>query len=92
MENIKIEEIRNYLGYKLHFEVPECKAGYFMDGLNSDTIKLKHEKYIGFTVSLNTKPIVRPLSQLTQEIEHNGEKFIPIVELFKIEFIDEFDF
>jgi hypothetical protein len=23
------------------------------------------------------KPILRPLSQLTQEIEHNGEKFVP---------------
>ena len=35
--------------------------------------------------SLKTcKPILRPLSQLTQEIEHNGEKFVPIVELAKI--------
>ena len=24
------------------------------------------------------KPIVRPLSQLTQEIEHNGEKVVPL--------------
>ena len=25
----------------------------------------------------NYKPILRPLSQLTQEIEHNGKKFVP---------------
>ena len=30
------------------------------------------------------KPILFPLSSLTKEIEHNGEKFVPIVELAKI--------
>jgi len=30
------------------------------------------------------KPILRPLSDLTKEIEYNGEKFVPIVELLKI--------
>ena len=29
-------------------------------------------------------PILRPLSDLTKEIEHKGDKFIPIVELAKI--------
>lgn len=31
---------------------------------------------------LDTKPILRPLSDLTKEIEHNGEKFVPIEWLF----------
>ena len=31
--------------------------------------------------SRNIKPILRPLSDLTKEIEHNGEKFVPIVYL-----------
>ena len=31
------------------------------------------------------KPILRPLSDLTKEIEHNGEKFVPIQ---KISFVD----
>lgn len=30
------------------------------------------------------KPILHPLSDLTKEIEHRGEKFVPIVELAKI--------
>lgn len=30
------------------------------------------------------KPLLRPLSDLTKEIEHNGEKFVPIQELFQI--------
>lgn len=29
----------------------------------------------------NYKPILRPLSDLTKEIEHNGEKFVPVNEL-----------
>jgi hypothetical protein len=30
------------------------------------------------------KPILRPLSDLTKEIEYNGEKFVPLFELFKL--------
>ena len=30
------------------------------------------------------KPILRPLSDLTKEIEVNGKKFVPIVELAKL--------
>jgi len=29
------------------------------------------------------KPILRPLSDLTKEIEHNGEKFVPIIRMVK---------
>ena len=34
------------------------------------------------------KPILHPLSDLTKEIEHGGEKFVPIVELAKIAWVD----
>lgn len=30
------------------------------------------------------KPILRPLSDLTKEIEHNGERFVPIFEIYNI--------
>jgi hypothetical protein len=30
------------------------------------------------------KPLLRPLSQLTQEIEHNGERFVPMIEIVKM--------
>ena len=35
-------------------------------------------------------PYCHPLSDLTKEIEHNGEKFMPIVELAKISWITEY--
>ena len=31
----------------------------------------------------DVKPILRPLSDLTKEIEHNGERFVPIKQLSK---------
>lgn len=34
------------------------------------------------------KPYLRPLSHLTQEIEHNGERFVPLYKLFEIEYKD----
>lgn len=33
---------------------------------------------------LQFKPILRPLSQLTQEIEHNGEKFVPFERFYEV--------
>jgi hypothetical protein len=37
-----------------------------------------------WTYGYEIRPILRPLSDLTKEIDHNGEKFVPIVELAKI--------
>ena len=39
----------------------------------------------------NVKPICRPLSDLTKPIEHNGETFVPMVELAKIAEIENSD-
>lgn len=36
---------------------------------------------IGYVINNNLKPILRPLSDLTKEIEVNGEKFVPIKKL-----------
>ncbi len=55
------------------------------DGIET-TYKRKRDDcagdYIGWgghnnIVDLEFKPILRPLSDLTKEIEHNGEKFVP---------------
>lgn len=36
----------------------------------------------------NVKPILHPLSSLTKEIEHNGEKFVPYIELLRLSSFD----
>jgi len=61
-------------------------SGVSDDGIET-TYKRKFEgcrgDCISFTgrnniVDLDFKPILRPLSDLTKEIEHNGERFVPI--------------
>ena len=49
-------------------------------GCSGDYISFKGRNNI---VVLGVKPILRPLSDLTKEIEHNGERFVP-VEYFEI--------
>jgi hypothetical protein len=48
-------------------------------GLNNKSFKVIQLNHLN-----DYKPILHPLSDLTKEIEHNGEKFVPIVELAKI--------
>ena len=59
-------------------------------GINLREVEI-HE--IGRTITefyeiSDCKPILRPPSYLTKEIEHGGEKFVPIVELAKIAWVD----
>lgn len=42
------------------------------------------EEYYHDSLIEDVFPILRPLSDLTKEIEHNGEKFVPIVEIGKM--------
>ncbi|WP_196934884.1 hypothetical protein [Sphingobacterium hungaricum] len=43
-----------------------------------------HHGYLKTVYLSDIKPILYPLSMLTQEIEHKGKRFVPIVELFKL--------
>lgn len=73
-----MKQIAPYLPYNVQIEVTDT----FMD---MDTYETIEETYI---TTLDTrrldyfkediKLILRPLSDLTKEIEHNGEKFVPI--------------
>jgi hypothetical protein len=63
-------------------------AGYLTYGLkviniqNNKEFKLEINFLSYFIKNIEIyKPILRPLSDLTKEIEVNGEKFIPIIEL-----------
>lgn len=90
---IPIEELKMYLGVDL-------KVKYLFTANEekyTDIVKMKEVNtlsdnniligYPGATVSLShCKPIVRPLSDLSKEIEYNGEKFIPLKKFADIEF------
>jgi hypothetical protein len=80
MTKITLEQIVGYLPYGL---ICKMKLGPYYDEelskLNTENIWHVNNDYSGII-----KPILRPLSDLTKEIEVNGEKFVPIVELSKI--------
>lgn len=70
--NLELKHLASYLPYKL-------KVINYEKPLNARLVDLiagkPYEQY---------KPILRLLSDLTKEIEINGEKFVPIIELFKM--------
>jgi len=93
MKKIYFEDIAGYLPYGLRVNmISRSCATYDVSlmncGLDYNATATVSEWYFsrkGATFGLNDiKPIVRPLSDLTKEIEHDGEKFIPIFKLTKL--------
>ena len=90
MKKIYFEDIAGYLPYGLRVNmISRSCATYDVSlmncGLDYNATATVSEWYFsrkGATFGLNDiKPIVRPLSDLTKEIEHDGKKFVPIDEL-----------
>lgn len=88
MENkLTLEHLAPYLPYMVNviFEYKpsfKCDPNYFKtENLHPSNISIIGKKTYSV---VSSKPILRPLSDLTKEIEHNGVKFVPIVELLKI--------
>ncbi len=93
---IPIHEIRNYLGTGLKIS-SEGKIWEFV-GISrpyktKDTVFVNldlrelgkgHQTSRSGILTEDKKPLVRPLSDLTKEIEHNGERFVPLVRLLLI--------
>lgn len=77
MENkLTIKELAPYLPY----EIGVAKEGFATQYFRADTFSSVYDAIILH----DFRPLLRPLSDLTSEIEHNGERFVPIVELNKI--------
>ena len=74
-------------GVKVIMEGKQCNIAY----LSTKRIAVIRSNSIGEVkkikweyVKLNVKLILRPLSDLTKEIEHNGEKFVPVERIEEI--------
>lgn len=67
------DKYRKDLVYTLHGLTGNMAS--FKEGLDPNAIHLS-PVYLEYV-----KPILRPLSDLTKEIEHNGEKFVPIIKM-----------
>lgn len=83
---IELKHLAPYLPYGLKIYISGENAVFEIVGLNTNFIEY-HE--IGRTITEQEeykycKPILRNLSDLTKEIEVNGERFIPIIKISKI--------
>lgn len=76
------------LGSGMKFKDTYRNSIHLLTGIKTDNNEQNYEGGIysnGLYMSwINCTPILYPLSDLTKEIEHNGEKFVPIVELAKV--------
>jgi hypothetical protein len=88
---LEIKHLAHYLPYKLKCKWKKSKP-YELIGLRKGNQSVSNELWIWKDgLHYNTGylyeciPILRPLSDLTKEIEVNGEKFVPIERLFEVE-------
>lgn len=72
-------------GLKMNGMIPNAE---YSTHINGDII-LSWASFHQLSVGINKfEPYLRPLSQLTEEIEHNGERFVPIEKLKKRLLVD----
>lgn len=72
MKNLELKHLAPYLPYGLTFYWES------LDGSDKKHPWVLKPENIAFAIDMQNKPILRPLSDLTKEIEVNGEKFVPI--------------
>lgn len=86
---IELKHYTSYLPYELQVKDPETLAPGVMVSICTGMIGLllyEDKDNIEYYEPHQVKPILRPMSDLHKEIEFNGNKIIPIVELGKIAF------
>ena len=88
---LELKHLAPYLPYDLKY----CRVGKNISTLKEEvkymgivstkgTVNNLNNTLFGDFVSMKYLPLLRPLSDLTKEIEVNDEKFVPIVELAKL--------
>lgn len=78
MNQLKLEHISPYLPYQLKYKDCYGNIGTLrkieVDSPSNSRVDAFNHGGLGL---FNLKPFLRPLSDLNNEIEHNGEKFTP---------------
>lgn len=92
---LELKHLSAYLPYNVNLKSNEGRISSVMTGIQYPYIECTLEHNIADHVS-NFSLILRPLSDLAKEIEVNGEKFVPIIELYKLSnqynYNDEIDY
>lgn len=88
MNKLKLEHLAPYLPYELKVTFEGDEYTHIVVGLNIASSRgvelISPFGHFGTARVEDCIPILRPLSDLTKEINHKGERFVPMVELYKI--------
>jgi hypothetical protein len=76
---LTIEHLAAYLPYELRVQLTD--SDYLSKHSKWDGSLIMSGENINLFINTQAKPVLRPLSDLTREITHNGEKFVPLVRL-----------
>jgi len=83
----KLKNLAGYLPYELKGIIDnkiEILCGIVQSKKSYVKTRESLEGEIFSSELIHFRPIFRPISMLTEWIEHNGEKFIPVIELAKL--------
>lgn len=85
MEKLELKHVAPYIPYNLKVIFGGHGNPLNVTGAGLSGIKLINNANgdFGWGDFCDCKPILRPLSDLAKEIEHDGERFVPIEELSK---------
>ncbi|MDR2274324.1 MAG: hypothetical protein LBF27_25680 [Sphingobacterium sp.] len=81
---LTLEHLAPYLPYGLKVVSKINNYSYTLLGACKDEILIQDDLNGWYATNI-FKPILRPLSELTKEIEHNGVSFLPLLLLAKVE-------
>ena len=82
-EQLTLQELSAYLPWEVGYTLDDGKTREILKSIDTgiNTINFGWGDAIFFEKELNVKLLLLPLSSLTKEIEHKGERFVPKKEL-----------
>lgn len=84
---LELKHLAPYLPYELIVEDLQFDFRVKLMGIKKPNEDMRFHKLMELSsfkkIDIMYKPILRPLSDLTKEIEHNGKKFIPMNGFFR---------
>lgn len=83
MEKIELKHLAPYLPYGVQLKGNTHGDIFTLEALKETGLRTTETGYDNWEDLYDFKPILRPLSDLTKEIEHNGEKFVPLHQMVK---------
>lgn len=90
VEKLELKHLSGYLPYGLKISHKEFLDYEFKGHIMVPAFYEGCGKEIGIITIINdswsypVKPLLRPLSDLTKEIEHNGERFVPVEKIISL--------